>query len=37
MSFPIEIVRTVEDYNVDRLEVEAYRYVELTSTNSSRI
>ena len=31
------IVSAVEDYNVDRLEVEDWQQFELTSTNSTRI
>ena len=38
MSFPIFYkVSTLEDYEVDRLEVEAWQHVELTNTNSTRI
>ena len=38
MNFPIlREVRFLVDYEVDRLEVEAWRHVELTSTNRSRI
>ena len=38
MRFPIFYkVRSQKDYLVDRLEVEAWQHVELTSTNRSRI
>ncbi len=38
MSFPIfNKVSSLKDDEVDRLEVEAWRHVELTNTNRTRI